>query len=199
MKRIVTACAIACALPLASGAHPAAADSAGTGLSSSQTAQLHGLGFAVVPEPVPPGFVIASVSVDTKARTYAITYKRAKDGATMTFAGGAAGTAPKKHRGFFSSIGQTIGNIGKKSSETQEAMSTQNSEATTPVTEAENSAVAADNPLAGPIHFESSKGCISGSPDPKKAVITDAHFTVSACNLKVPDPLIHAYKSLARI
>lgn len=179
---------------------PGVPQPAGTGLTAAQARQLHALGFAVAPSPLPPGFHVEKVSVNASARRYTIVYLRG-DGATLTFAGVAAGsdTAPKEKHGFFQGLGKSIGQIGHKESTTSVALRSNSAEQVTPEQEQEMSAVSSDSALAGPIHFAVSGGCLKGNPETSKAVITNAHFTVSACKLRHPDPLIRAYKNLARL
>jgi len=188
--------ALAVALWSARGLAQEASD---TGLSQTERAKLHQLGFAVVPDPVPAGFRIKDVHVDTSGRTYQIEYARARDGATMLFSGSAAAQNPPKKRGFFSGLGSSLAHLGHTASTTSSSMRSTSSEQTTPEQEQELTSVESDSALTGPIHFTNDHGCLKGSPDSNKALITNAHFTVQACSMRQPDPLIRAYKSVARV
>jgi len=170
-----------------------------SGLSRPVQAKLHQLGFAVVPDPVPAGFRIKNVQVDTSGRTYKIEYVRARDGATMLFSGSAAAADPPKKRGFFSGLGSSLAHLGHTASTTSSSMRSTSSEQTTPEQEQELTSVESDSALTGPIHFANDHGCLTGSPDSTKALITNAHYTVQACSMRQPDPLIRAYKSVARV
>jgi hypothetical protein len=175
------------------------AEASDNGLSQPQRVKLHQLGFAVVPDPMPAGFRIKDVRVDTSGRTYEIEYVRARDGATMLFSGSsAAPDAPKKH-GFFSGLGSSLAHLGHTASTTSNSMRSTSSEQTTPEQEQELTSVESDSALTGPIHFANDGGCLKGSPDSSKALITNARFTVQACSMRQPDPLIRAYKSVARV
>jgi hypothetical protein len=199
--RLRASIVLAQALALLAGSSlPAAAQSSATGLSAAQIAQLHQLGFAVAPSPIPPGFHIAEVQVDTAARTYTIVYKRASDGAAMSFAGGPVEAQKKKS--FLSGVGSVFNSAknSQNSANTAESSLRSNSnEQVTPEQEQEMTDVTSDSALTGPIHFANNGACLSGSPDASKALITDAHFTVSACNLSRPTPLIRAYKSVVQL
>jgi hypothetical protein len=182
-------------------AEPGASQPAGSGLTAAQKQQLHALGFAVAPSSLPPGFHVEKVTVNASARRYTIVYLRGSDGATMTFAGVAAGSdaAPKKKHGFFQGLGSSISQIGHKESTTSVALRSDSAEHVTPEQEQEMSAVSSDSALTGPIHFAPSGRCLKGKPESSKALITNAHFAISACKLKYPDPLIRAYKNLTRL
>jgi hypothetical protein len=172
---------------------------AGAGLTSAEREELHELGFAVVPSVIPAGFRIKHVSINREARSYRIEYVRA-GGAVLTFAGQASAPAPPpKKRGFFGSLGKTIANIGHSASTTSDSLRSNSSEHVTPAQEQEMTSVASDSALTGPIHFENADGCLQGSPDSTKALITNAHFTVRGCHLTQPDPLIRAYRSVVRL
>jgi hypothetical protein len=172
---------------------------AGAGLTSAEREELHELGFAVVPSVIPAGFHVEHVAIDLKARTYRIEYVRA-GGAMLSFAGSANDPAPppKKH-GFFGGLGKAIASIGHSASTTSDSLRSNSSEHVTPAQEQEMTSVASDSALAGPIHFDNAAGCLEGSPDSTKALISNAHFTVRGCHLKQPDPLIRAYKSVVRL
>ncbi len=180
---------------------PAAAQSSPTGLSAAQLEQLHELGFAVAPSPVPPGFRVADVQVDTQARTYTIVYRRASDGAAISFAGGPLENEKKSH-GFLSQVSSVMNGAKNSQNSANTATSSLRSnsnEQVTPEQEQELTDVTSDSALTGPIHFAPSGACLSGSPDAGKALITNAHFTVSACNLTRPTALIRAYKSVVQL
>jgi hypothetical protein len=177
-----------------------AGENSESGLTRAQLAKLHELGFAVVPDPLPPGFRIKDVRVDTEGQKYSIEYVRPRDGATMLFSGSAqAQTAPKKHRGFFAGIGSTFANVTHSASTTSSSLRSTSSEQVTPEQEQELTSVESDSVLTGPIHFANDGGCLKGSADSSKALITNAHFTVQGCSMREPDPLIRAYKSFVRV
>jgi hypothetical protein len=186
------------------GGGTAPAEVSTSGLSEAQVRDLRDLGFAVAPEPLPPGFSITSVVVDKKARHYTITYERAKDKATLTFEGAAAGGKPRK-KSIFDRLGDVVEHkdpspVSSAQADVATVQRQPGSEDTTPAIEAaEHSDVVSDSALAGPIHFDNGGTCLTGSPDASKAEITDAHFTVRACNLRYPEALIRAYKSLVRV
>ncbi len=188
-------------LALCNAAEHAVAEASGNGLSAAQTRDLHELGFAVVPDPLPPGFSISSVTVDKRRHRYTIAYERRKDGALMTFEGEGKGSGERKRGGFLGTLSDTFDKYGahKDQAATAQLPRTVGSEDTTPAIEAERTDVVSDSPLVGPIHFTDDGACFSGSPDATKAAITEAHFTVSACNLRAPEPMIRAYKSLVKI
>jgi len=182
----------------------ASAEGSQSGLSATQARDLRGLGFAVAPDPLPPGFSVTSVVVDKHTRHYTISYERAKDGATMIFEGVAAGDAPRK-KSIFDRLGDVVEHkdptpVSSAQADVATVQRKPGSEDTTPAIEAaEHNDVVSDSALAGPIHFDNGGACLTGSPDSSKAEITDAHFTVTACNLRYPDALIRAYKSLVRV
>ena len=109
-RSLVALVAVLCAATL-----PRAAPAAGTGLSAAQARTLHALGYAVVPNPLPPGFRVASVSTTPDGSSYRVVYVRNSDGATFTIAGrrgaaeaasgvAAASPEPKKRGGFLASV-----------------------------------------------------------------------------------------------
>jgi hypothetical protein len=182
-----------------------AAGGSGSGLSAAQRQQLHELGFAVVPSEI-PGFHVNKFAMNRKARSYRIDYVRA-DGALVSFAGSAAGArgqqqARPKHRGFFanmSNIGKQIASIGHANAATNESLRSNSSEHVTPAQEQEMTDVTSDSALIGPIHFANADGCLAGTSDSAKALITNARFNVRACHLRRPDALVRAYKSVVRL
>ena len=189
--------------------HPSAPQQQATsGLTDAQLADLRSLDFAVVPQRLPSGFHVVSVSVDTKAKKYTVLYAANKDdNQEMQFTGVAEVDAPRGAAGLFGRMQSLYqGATGQASSAsssaagTKDALRSQNTEAVTPETEAENTDVVSNSPLVGPIHFTVASGgtCIQGSPDKDKALPTGGHLIVSACNLTYPDPVIRAYKSLGK-
>jgi hypothetical protein len=202
MKQISPVFAVAALLAVfLTGAGPGFGQEASqSGLTAPERAKLHQLGFAVVPDPVPAGFRIRDVHVDTGGRKYRIEYVRSRDGATMLFEGSARpGDAPKAHHGLFSGLGKAIAGIGHTANTTSSSMRSTSSEQVTPEQEQEMTSVESDSALTGPIHFANDHGCLKGTPDSGKALITNAHFTVQACSMRQPDPLIRAYKSVVRV
>jgi hypothetical protein len=197
-ERLRASIVVALAL-LGSASSPAAAQSSATGLSAAQLQQLHELGFAVAPSPVPPGFHVADVQVDTQAHSYTIVYKRASDGAAMSFAGAQGQAEQKKKGGFLSQVGSTLSGVKNTQNNAETSLRSNSNEQVTPEQEQELTDVTSDSALTGPIHFANNGACLSGSPDATKALITNAHFTVSACNLTRPTPLIRAYKSVVQL
>lgn len=172
-------------------------------LTSAQLQQLRELGFAVIPHPTPPGFAVSGFRVSANA--YEVDYRRASDGATLKFAGvrGAAPaqTADKpKHHGFFQQIGSQLS--GLTNHPTPAPQVAYNNSNTGHELEAEQNDVAADSQAIGPTHFANDgNGCLSGQNDQRMAApqFRGATFTVSACHLSQPDPLIHAYRTLATV
>ncbi|HZO95640.1 MAG TPA: hypothetical protein VFB22_17960 [Candidatus Baltobacteraceae bacterium] len=194
-RSLVALVAAACA-----AAFPCAAPAAGTGLSAAQARSLHRLGYAVVPKLLPAGFRVASVSTAPDGSSYRVLYVRSSDGATFTISGrrskgggavAAATPAPKKRGGFLASITSAIGGIGKKP---QGAGTSAESEQ--PL---RSSAAVADSRLIGPTHFASEAGCLKGVADSSQAIIQNASFTVQACNFPKTDPVVSAYRSVARV
>jgi hypothetical protein len=171
-----------------------------SGLTAAQQADLRKLPFAVVPNPLPAGFHITLVSVDVSAQSYEVDYLRSSDGATMKFQGAAAGSAaaatptPAAKHGFFQQVASNFGKLGNLSSQS----SAQHETSTDPVAESEKSGVIADSALIGPTHFAAKGQCLQGVADSSKAQIQNATFSVNACNLTDTDPLIRAYKSVAK-
>jgi hypothetical protein len=200
MKRLRIRAAVATLFFAAVGATVSSQEAGDSGLTAAERRKLHQLGFAVVPAPLPPGFAIKDVHVDMGGKKYRVEYVRRRDGATMSFSGSAqAQSQEKKRRGFFGGIGATIAHLGHSASTTTNTMRSTSSEQTTPEQEQEMTAVESDSALTGPIHFTNARGCLTGSPESSKALITSAHFTVEACSMRQPDPLIRAYKSVVRV
>jgi hypothetical protein len=198
-KRPQSGCLVALGLLLAFSTPPGAANAA-DGLTAGQRSVLHSFGFAVLPDPVPPGYAISSVHIDSRQRSYTVVYTLVGGRTTLKFSGianGRGGSEP--HESFFKRLGRSIGGIGKKSGEVTTALRSSSTENVTPVQEQELSNVSADSTLAGPIHFNLQGKCLTGQPDSGKAIITTARFTIIGCYLKRPDPLIHAYHSVARL
>ncbi len=195
------ACSAAAAVLLAawSGEACLSQESSSSGLTQAQRTKLHQLGFAVVPNPVPAGFHIKDVRVDTGSRNYSVEYVRSRDNATLLFSGTARAQEPPKHHSFFGGLGAAIAHIGHGASTTSSSMRSTSSEQVTPEQEQEMTAVESDSALTGPIHFANENGCLKGSPESSKALITNASFTVEGCSLRQPDPLIRAYKSVVRV
>jgi hypothetical protein len=168
------------------------------GLTTSQQAQLRKLSFAVLPDPLPAGFHITKVSTNLSSRSYEVDYLRSSDGATLRFAGSAgknapSGAPPPQKHGFFQQIASTFGKVGNLSNKS----SAQHETNTDPATEQYNGTVA-DSSLIGPIKFTANGHCLQGVPDKSKAKIQGATFAVDGCNLSQADPLVRAYKSLAK-
>lgn len=202
MRAALTFAACACIASRAS----ASPTIAGNGLSPRQLDDLRALGFAVAPDPVPPGFTIQSFHVDTQERTYEIVYHRDKDDASIRLEGAALGAGAPDQPEILSQAQQTqtkiqkwLNPFHKTETTTAAAPRTVGAEDTTPAIEAEHTDVVSDSPIVGPIHFQNGGACLTGTPDSSQSTITNAHFSVSACNLRYPDPLIRAYKSLAII
>lgn len=169
------------------------------GLTPAQQAQLRRVAFAVVPNPLPPGFHITRVTTDLATKTYEVDYVRARDGATMRFAGGpfsgsATASAGKPRSSGSHGIAGFIG--GVRHLESTPAPGSQTNMA--PEEEEEMADVAADSRLIGPVHFSNQGNCLAGNSDPSLAQIRDARFSVEGCNFHQPDLLIRAYKSVAR-
>jgi hypothetical protein len=57
----------------------------------------------------------------------------------------------------------------------------------------------ADSRVIGPTHFASDGACLKGVADSSKGVIRNASFTVQACNFQKTDPVVRAYRSVARV
>lgn len=187
---------ICVAAPLAGNA--LATQALANGLTALQQAQLRKLSFAVLPNPLPSGFHITKVSTNLSSQSYEVDYLRSSDGATLKFSGNAgnsapAGAQPQQKHGFFQQVASTFGKVGNLSSKS----SSQHETSTDPVAEANNGTVA-DSTLIGPIKFAANGHCLQGVPDKNHAQIKNATFAVSGCNLSEVDPLVRAYKSVAK-
>jgi hypothetical protein len=167
------------------------------GLSPSQVRQLESVGFAVVPQAPPSGFHARSVSVDPSRRTYTVVYA-GPDGQTITISGSAlhgkaapASAPAAQPHGFFQKL---FG--GMKSMHVADPNATSN---TAGEENEEMTAVSADSPLLGPVNFQKGNQCLNATNDPAKAQIRNAQFHVYGCNMREPDALIRAYRSLERV
>ncbi len=190
-------CRVICAAALPAG-NALATSTLANGLTTSQQAQLRKLSFAVLPNPLPSGFHVTKVSTNLSSQSYEIDYLRSSDGATLKFAGNAgnnapAGAPPQQKHGFFQQVASTFGKVGNLSSKSSAQHETSND----PVTEQNNGTVA-DSTLIGPIKFTANGHCLQGVPDKNHAQIKNATFTVNGCNLSQVDPLVRAYKSVAK-
>ena len=175
------------------------------GLSATQMRALRQLDFAVVPDPPPTGFHVASIRTDPVAESYRIVYLRPADEATLTIVGrrrtAAPTPAPHEHHGLFQKLAASLDSLGTKTrAPGNDVADSRSSNANTPQEEEEEmSSVSADSRVIGPMHFTKDHSCLSGNADSSRALIHNADFTVSGCNLGAPDPLIRAYRSLVRV
>lgn len=178
--------ALACAvLPLSAVAS--------TGLTASQLAQLRHFSFAALPHEKPSGFYVRKVS--TSSNSFTIYYYRS-DGAWIQFSGseGSHASGSAHHgpnvKGFMHSMTSFFSGIHHSTSTANAG--TANEE------EQEMSGIAADSQAIGPIHFSNHNGCLAGTADRSQAEARYRHatFTVHACGLRHPDPLISAYRTV---
>jgi hypothetical protein len=182
------------------------------GLKPAQLRQLRSVPFAVVPAAAPPGFHVRSVSVDSWNHTYTIVYG-GPQGATIRIFGSERapgvpvahqGGAPPQPHGLFQKLAGAFSHITHTSnalhSANAQAGSNANSHSGTAGEEEEEmSALSADNEELGPVNFATSNRCVKGTNDPAKAKIKSATFEVDGCNMRVPDALVRAYRSLERV
>src|SRR5579872_939290 len=182
------------------------------GLKPAQISELRAVPFAVVPNVAPPGFHIKSVKVDSWNHTYTVVYA-GPGGATIRIFGsqrsaGSAGAhaagAPQKPHGFFQKLAGAFSHIGNASNSLHGADSQANANANTHSGKAgeeeeEMSSLSADNDELGPVNFASASRCVKGTNDPGKAKIKSATFEVDGCNMREPDALVRAYRSLERV
>jgi hypothetical protein len=167
---------------------------ASTGLTASQLAQLRHLSFAALPRQEPEGFYVRKVSTSSNAFTI---YYYSSDGAWIQFSGseGHHSSTSSHHgpnvKGFMHSMTSFFSGIRHTTSSANAG--TANEE------EQEMSGIAADSQVIGPIHFSNRNGCLVGTADRSKAESRYRHatFTVRACGLRHPDPLISAYRTVA--
>ena len=183
------------------------------GLTTQQLQELRTLPFAVVPQPLPNGFTVAAVHVDRARQTYDIRY-RGPGGATMDIsghatAGVAPGTAATPHpHGLFQNIGNAFSHLTSHGNGSGTSLHGASNEANANANDQSGKAgeeqeemtgVGAYNATLGPVNFAQSGSCLNGTNDPSHAQIRDASFTVSGCNMRTPDALIRAYKTLTPI
>jgi|GEM_PF-3164966 len=189
------------------------ANAAQGGLKPAQLRELRRVPFAVIPAAPPAGFHVKSVSVDAWNHTYTVIYA-GPGGATIRIFGSpsarpssraaAPAAQPQQPRGFFQRLSSAFGRIGRTTNQVHSANAQASANANgnsgkAGEEEEEMSALSADNEELGPVNFQSASGCVKGTNDPGKARIKTATFEVDGCNMRAPDALVRAYRSLERI
>ncbi len=190
-----------------------AAAVAASGLSAGELHKLRAIPFAVVPATVPAGFH-GHVTVNASKHAYTVVYT-GPGGATIRIAGNRRGTrsasgaaATAQPRGLFQKLAGAFSHFGHKVESNASSLHGAGGQASRNANadngkageeQEEMTAVSADSPLLGPVNFQRAGKCLSGYNDPSKAAISNASFTVAACNLHEPDALIRAYRSLERV